>query len=305
MNDQTAAAIPGPEPHHPDTAATGAAPGFARHRALIGWLPPDAAAGLLSTGRDANAVQFESLSRARLARETVAQRAADIDQTGLVAPVPAVLARYIEELRADPTNSMFAEGWDVASVDLPRVCAFQPMVGMERALERLEGIEDDDLGGIANVCLPKGAQIQLSVRTDAARNVIALPAPNLNVRVGRPFFGSVPGGAGPVAGFELALPNSVLQVARYRGRFFLRDGYHRAVALLSRGITWVPAFVRDVDNFELLVPFPAGMLPQDRYLGERPPTLADYLDEEVAADVLVEAPTRVITVHAFDELVPL
>jgi hypothetical protein len=60
-----------------------------------------------------------------------------------------------------------------------------------------------------------------------------------------------------------------------------------------------------VDNFELLVPFPAGMLPQDRYLGERPPTLGDYLDEEVAADVLVEAPTRIITVHAFDELVSL
>jgi hypothetical protein len=300
-----AAAIPDPEPDQSGAAPSAAAPGFARRRALIGWLPPDAAVGLLSAGRDANAVQFESLSRARLARETVARRAADIDQTGLVAPVPGALARYVGELRADPTNSMFAEGWDVASVDLSRVCAFQPMVAMERALERLEGIEGNDLEGIASVCLPKGAQIQLSVRADAARNVIALPAPDPNVRVGRPFFGSVPGRAGPVAGFELALPNSVLQVARYRGRYFLRDGYHRAFALLSRGVTWVPAFVRDLDNFELLVPFPVGMLPQDRYLGERPPTLADYLDEEVAADVLVEAPTRIITVHAFDELVPL
>ena len=41
-----------------------------------------------------------------------------------------------------------------------------------------------------------------------------------------------------------------MQVARRNGRPILRDGYHRAVWLLSRGITVVPAFVCDFGPFE-------------------------------------------------------
>ena len=63
-----------------------------------------------------------------------------------------------------------------------------------------------------------------------------------------------------------------MQVGRYRGRHFLRDGYHRAFGLLSRGITIVPAFVRDITVFEELMPDPRVQLPQDSYLGLQPPS---------------------------------
>jgi hypothetical protein len=55
-----------------------------------------------------------------------------------------------------------------------------------------------------------------------------------------------------------------MQVGRYKGRHFLRDGY-RAFGLLSRGVTVVPAFVRDVTAFEELMKDPRTMLPQDSY----------------------------------------
>jgi TnpA family transposase len=45
---------------------------------------------------------------------------------------------------------------------------------------------------------------------------------------------------------------------------------HRAFGLLSRGITVVPAFARDITAFEELVPDPQMMLPQDSYRGSRP-----------------------------------
>jgi hypothetical protein len=56
-------------------------------------------------------------------------------------------------------------------------------------------------------------------------------------------------GGPPIFGFAVALNPSYMQVVHYRGRYFLRDGYHRAYGLLSRGITVVPAFVRETTTF--------------------------------------------------------
>jgi hypothetical protein len=95
-----------------------------------------------------------------------------------------------------------------------------------------------------------------------------------------------------------------MQVGRYRGRHFLRDGYHRAFGLLSRGINVVPAFVRDITAFEELVPDPRTMLPQDSYRGARPPVLPDYLDETVSAAVQVPAAHKMVIIQAL-ELTPV
>lgn len=51
-------------------------------------------------------------------------------------------------------------------------------------------------------------------------------------------------GGAPVFGYVLGALPSFMQIAVIDGRCILRDGYHRAVGLLSRGISVVPAFVR-------------------------------------------------------------
>ena len=110
-----------------------------------------------------------------------------------------------------------------------------------------------------------------------------------------------PGGA---VGFAVVAGPSVLQVGRYNGRHFPRDGYHRAFGLLSLGITIVPAFVRDITRFEELVPDPRAMLPQDSYQGQRPPVLTDYLDDTVSAAVQLPAIHKMIVIQGL-ELTPV
>jgi hypothetical protein len=72
--------------------------------------------------------------------------------------------------------------------------------------------------------------------------------------------------------------------------------------LLARGITRAPAFVRDFGVGPLGTA--AGLFATDVYLGDRPPLLSDFLDDEVAADVDVPAVQKMIVVHAI-ELTPL
>jgi hypothetical protein len=88
-------------------------------------------------------------------------------------------------------------------------------------------------------------------------------------------------------------------VAGYQGRYYLKDGYHRALGLLPRGISTVPAFVKDIAVYEELG-VPAGMLHQDAFLGPRPPTLPDFWDGAVSAQVRLPAVQKRIVVQALE-----
>jgi hypothetical protein len=66
---------------------------------------------------------IESTMKARPSRTDGA------DQGGLVQPIDETVHEYVDALRASPpAGPYFAEGWEVAPVDLLRVCGFQPNV---------------------------------------------------------------------------------------------------------------------------------------------------------------------------------
>ncbi len=121
---------------------------------------------------------------------------------------------------------------------------------------------------------------------------------NPNLRLVGNFAGEVqPGAIG--YGFIVSVLPSYVQVAWFRGRYVLRDGYHRSLGLLLRGIKNVPVFVREHSQFEDLG-LPQGMLSQAAYLGEQPPTLIDYLDDQVAASVMLPASQKMIVIHGIE-----
>lgn len=103
-------------------------------------------------------------------------------------------------------------------------------------------------------------------------------------------------------GFKVTVMSSFLQVASFQGRYVMRDGYHRAFGLLSRGISRVPAYVRNFDTTENLAP--VGMMPQATWLGDQPPLLRDYHDDQVAEPVSLPAPHRLIVISALELLTP-
>ena len=61
----------------------------------------------------------------------------------------------------------------------------------------------------------------------------------------------------------------------------------------------MPVLVRDFQSIEQ-IGLPAGLLPQDAYLGDRPALLKDYLDPSVSASVEVPATRKVLIVQAVE-----
>jgi hypothetical protein len=278
--------------------STHATAAFSSARVLLGWMPEDEALRVQNENRVDVEPPAEARERLRIARERVAARAAGVDQSDLVAPLPCEVESHVEQLRAFPAmKETFDEGWTPSLLDLRRVCAFQGRVFTEHADERVRGIDPNDFASIAAVSLPvPGAGAPVPATYDAARNAWIISSPDPNMRIVGNFARHM-GEDAAGFGFAVSIARSFVSATHFRGRYYLTDGYHRSVAFLRRGITHVPALIRtapDDNSFRV----PTGMLPPPVYLGDRPPQLSDFLQEDVSLSLMMPVYRRVIVIQA-------
>jgi len=268
-------------------------------RVLLGWL--DTEEGLrVQHGCRADA-EFPPVSgeRLRSARECVAARPGGVDQRDVLAPVPKELASYVDELRRHPaTQSAFADGWAPSLADLRRLCAIQSRVFTEAADERVRTVDAADVHSVTAVSLPMPVSSNVPALFDRARGAWVLTSPSPNLKVIGNFTQDMAHDSTGF-GFAVSLRHSFISVVNHGGRYYLSDGYHRAVAFLRRGITHVPVITRTLRDGE---PFhvPQGMLPAPAYLGERPPQIADFLQDDVSVSVVLPMLRKIILIQAIE-----
>lgn len=213
--------------------------------------------------------------------------------------IPPDLSAYVEALRAQPAAApFFAEGFDVRMVDLRRICAVQPHVHVEHSMERVQGVDASDLKTVARVTLPSPTPTPLAVQFDKVKNAWIFSSANPNLRVIANFSGPIQPGVNGW-GFAVGVGTSYLQVAKYGGRLLLRDGYHRALGLLSRGIFLAPALYKEFSTTTELN-LPAGLFSHEVYMSERPPLLGDYLDDQVSATITVPIVQKIVLLQAIE-----
>jgi hypothetical protein len=245
------------------------------------------------------AVAEEHREAVRRARAAVAARPAGFDQAGAISAMPAVLAEHREALRQNPASGpYFAERWDVAIADLSRICAIQRHVLTDDATARVTDVDPADILSVATVALPIAEKRTLAAGFDEHKQAWVFSSASPNLRIAGHVRAEVQPGL-HAFGFVVALSTSFLQVARYRNRCLLRDGYHRAYGFLAQGITHVPVFTRDYDTFTEMR-LPAGLSAQDTYLGDQPPVLSDYLDNTVSASVVMPVTQKVVIVQGVE-----
>jgi len=280
-------------------------------RALIGWLPPEMAQQLLAGGTEPP-FGPEIAARATAAQSVVAARQLHGPDAGAVTDLPNVqLTAYVDELKAQPFYQAFTAegGWQVRMADLRRVRSLQPVVHTDHAADRTEGATPNDLLSLARITLPHSrAKDPMAVAPTADGRGWILTCRNPQLRVRGPYKGDLDsnGYKTKVFGIETEIPNSLMQVVRWQGAYILRDGYHRAYGLLSRGITSVPVMYREFPDAQLPIAGP-GLFDPVVYLGERAPLLADYLDDAVAANIEVPRlqKTLVIQVQVMELNTPI
>lgn len=271
-------------------------------RSIIGWLPPQIAHQLLAGPGKEPPFDPQIAVRTAAAHAAVAGRPPHQQAAGVVADLPNdTLAAYVNELMAQPfyQASFVPEGgWQVRMADLRRVRALQPHVHTDHAAKRTEGATADDMLSLARITLPHSREkdpIGVVPTPDGRGWVLTCRNPQLHVRGA--YKGDVDndGYKTKVFGIETEIANSLMQVVRWRGAYILRDGYHRAYGLLSRGISSVPVMYREWPDQQPLLPAPNALLFDPA--GERAPLLTDYRDDAVAANIEVPQLQRTLLIQ--------
>jgi hypothetical protein len=248
--------------------------------------------------------QGENLSSIERTYEDLSSAVAGRDE---FSPHEAVVSNHefdLEGFRQNPllTTHFAGLSWSIKVVDLNKVLAFQKAIKVDGLDERLKPVLDDSTL-LGEFCVPSEQPIpSQGVIADVDQRGFTVSSLNPNLRIA----GTQIQGAQvapeetmqpiPMLAitFLVSMGTSYLQVVRYNGRCFLRDGYHRAAGLLRAGITLVPCVYIEARSFEEVGAAPATMFSYEILFGLRPPSLTDFWDDSVTRDVQGPSIRRVV-----------
>jgi len=267
-------------------------------KVLLGWLTKEEGS-LWLAGRDPSKITPEMTAKVELCRQIVSQRVEIMNSENPFSEPPHELSEFISEFWKQPDTEAFRnENWEVKIVDLTKVRAAQPNVAFEQAKERTKSVEQGNIISIANVSLPKAKETLIPISFDSSKNAWVVSSANPNLRICANF--NAPIGPGITGlGFGIALSNSFLQVAECNGHFILRDGYHRAIGLISNNVTKVPVLTKKFNTYNEMG-MPVGLITHEEIFGARPPFLLDYLNEDVTSIVNTPVYQKTIVIQGLE-----
>ena len=173
--------------------------------------------------------------------------------------------------RRDLQAEMKGLEWSLGVVDLRHLIAFQRRLFLcpyqIQAPSALRRSWDD----LMPLCFGVLRAVVCDQVYDASTRTMVLRSsnPNLHVRVTDD----------PAFPITVHAGSSFFEVASFRDRWFLRDGYHRAYAFLQAGIYEVPAVIVQARTLDELGAVGPWFFPEDILFSENPPRVTDFLDK--------------------------
>jgi hypothetical protein len=228
---------------------------------------------------------------------------------------PALLAeetKAINHLLAECTRSsaLHAEyeglDWRLGVVDLRCLLAFQRRLVFSAGQHTSPNPEPDDWPQLISLTIG----LQRSTEHHFVRNASATGDldislfscnPDLQLRL------SPHAGRSGHSPLSLYGGSPFFEAAELHGRWFLRDGYHRAYRLLQAGLHRVPAVVIYARTIQELGATEPWFFSEQQLFSDRPPRLMDFLDEDLVVSYRRTALRKVIRIRideflqAFDE----
>ncbi len=228
--------------------------------------------------------------------------------------VKAVPAEFTSKLEDIANDHLFKQTFSLLPFEFKLVEADRLVAGQRSVnLDYVEALgkqvpTNPTISDLIDFCLSPQKQVKLPAEQMLGQNVYSFTSENLDFR----FLGgfrkllteedikaSTAGGY-PQAAIVLlvGLGNSTMNVLAFRNRYVLNNGFHRAYALRSIGVTHIPILVQRVGNQQLEFPPAVADLPREYLLGaERPALMKDFLNPQLTRKLRVKAQNKIVQVQ--------
>jgi hypothetical protein len=179
-----------------------------------------------------------------------------------------------QEARVDFQAEMTGLDWSLGVVDLRLLLAFQRRVVIDPVFANSPMPASDDWAGLMGLSFGERKPIICdAVHSEASVEFRAFNS-NLHFR----FTGD---SSNPIA---IHTGSPFFEVAQYRERWFLRDGYHRAFRCLKAGISHLPAVIVRAQTLEQLGAVQPWFFPEEVLFSSRPPWAIDFLNDALVIE---------------------
>jgi hypothetical protein len=199
--------------------------------------------------------------------------------------------------RSDLIAEMIGLEWSLGVVDLRALIAFQRRLFFNPDVPEYEIPSSNDWRALLSLCFGLPKAVQCDLREDPATRSLVLQSTNPNVHIRTTTDVTSPIRIHPGSPF--------FEVACFRGRWFLRDGYHRAYALLKAGVFEVPAVIVEAQTIEELGAAEAWFFPESVLFSATPPYVCDFLDDNLILEYDRTPLVKTIRISMEEVLAPI
>jgi hypothetical protein len=176
--------------------------------------------------------------------------------------------------RPDLQAEMAGLNWSLGVIDLRLLLAFQRRLVMNPNAPRFSVPSADDGAALMDVSFASPKEVVCDVVRCESAVLLQSGNPNLQLRISDDTSSPITVHAG----------SPFFEVAQYRERWFLRDGYHRAYSLLRAGVFRLPAVIVQARTLEELGATRPWFFPEEVLFSPTPPRVTDFLDDKLVLE---------------------
>lgn len=217
----------------------------------------------------------------------------------------------LTKLRDEPIFKEYLVGTTshrFALVELEKLHCFQKILNLEYIDTLTKKIPSPEyIDETIKLCLPtqdERQKIEILTVFNQNTNTISMITENLDFRIIGNVQGEDPVTGRKFSGFGFGFGLPLMSVVEYKGMFLLKNGYHRAYALLKKGHKFLPCLLLSTDSYQFTGAQLAGFFPIDLIMSDKSPILSDF-----KTDAGVLMPRRrfkvVISVHGEAQVLPV
>jgi hypothetical protein len=220
---------------------------------------------------------------------------------------------HVRQLILQPGfKQLFGANFALREVALENLVAFQRYVDAEHSVELATTMGSDEQS-VLNCCLPLQFKQDLQITYDQTVPGVTFSSVSPKLQLAGLQLLGVGGPEVTIGGQQLAQPGvlfvigtqpNYVQVARYKDRYFLKNGYHRAYAALLANRKHIPAVVSEFEDFIGVGALNPGFFPKELLMNDAPPLVPDLLNQEIALDVKLKPMRKMIRVRVDEFLAP-
>lgn len=241
------------------------------------------------------------------ARERVRCRVATdnhLDRAALLAVETLQHEQWLQpqRLRQEVHAEMKGLDWSLGVVDLRRLIAFQRRLVIDPAITPLEVPQPKDWQALCQLAFEGRRSLEhraCSFRIDADTAEVRLHSsnPDLRIAAAEPF-------TRETLPLRLTGGSPFFEVAEYRNRWFLRDGYHRSYQMLRAGVSVGFAVIVHARTMEELGAVDPWFFGEETLFSARPPMVTDFLEDDLVLTYARPRLRKTITVRIEESFEP-